>query len=269
MAAPVLKWPGSKWNVVGWIRQYLPPHDLYLETHFGSGALLFSKPPCNWEWVNDVDGNVVRLFRLLRDQPEALVRAITLTPYAREEWRQAREATGPLDDVERTRRFLVRHWQSLHYTTGGWRVTRKSNAVAASVWTGLPERLVVAAQRLRGVHIECRPDVEILSRYRDPAVLVYADPPYCRETRGGDWYCHEMGESDHKALLDALRGHLGPVLLSGYANALYEETLRGWEVRYHRARAVTAEARTECLWLNPVAVARLNQPRLVGLMEEE
>ncbi len=264
---PVLKWPGGKWSSVNWLLQYLPPHDLYLETHFGSGALLFSKPPCGWEWINDIDGNVVRLYRVLRERPEELIRAMTLTPYAREEWEQAKQAPEEEGEVEQTRYFLVRHWQSLHYTTGGWRITRSANAAAASVWAGLPERLAFAARRLRAVHVECRPALEILGRYQDPRVLVYADPPYLRDTRGGDWYPQEMTDTDHQELLGALRAHPGPVMLSGYANSLYDEMLPDWTVARRKSRAVTAGERTEILWLNPATVGRLSQRSLFNLEE--
>jgi len=263
----VLKWPGSKWNLVEWLGAHLPPHDCYLETHFGSGALFFSKTPSRRETINDLSGDVVRLFRVLRDRPEDLARAMALTPYAREEWDLCRRDPEAGDEVERVRRFLVRQWQSVGYSSGGWRTTKKANAGAASVWNGLPERIADAALRLKEAHIECRPAVDCLRRYADTGVLVYCDPPYPQETRQAGLYPLEMSADDHAELLGALEAHPGPVLLSGYDNALYRARLPHWSRRTCEARALTAEPREEVLWMNPECLRRLSAGTL-GLLEE-
>lgn len=82
---PVLKYPGSKWTLAEWIVGHLPAHRVYCEPFFGSGAVFFTKPPSKLETINDLDGEVVNLFRVLRDRPDDLAAAAALTPYAREE----------------------------------------------------------------------------------------------------------------------------------------------------------------------------------------
>lgn len=81
-------------------------------------------------------------------------------------------------------------------------------------------------------------------------MLIYADPPYLMQTRGGPQYRHEMTWQDHEALLDALLRHKGYVILSGYASRLYDDTLKGWHRIEYASYNQRAERRTEVLWFN-------------------
>ncbi|MBQ8699042.1 MAG: DNA adenine methylase, partial [Schwartzia sp.] len=62
-----MRWPGSKWRIADWIIAHFPDHGVYCEPFFGSGAVFFRKPPSGIETINDLDGNVVNLFRVIRD----------------------------------------------------------------------------------------------------------------------------------------------------------------------------------------------------------
>ena len=134
----------------------------------------------------------------------------------------------------------------------GWKndVQGRERAYAAKDWCGIPERIIEAAERLRGVQIECMPAVALIRRFNHKNVLIYADPPYVLETRHGKQYRCEMSDQDHGELLDVLLDHKGPVLISGYDNSLYQDRLRHW----HREEAVsysqTAARRTEVIWMN-------------------
>lgn len=114
---PVLKYPGSKWKMAEWIISLMPPHKSYLEPFFGSGAVFFKKEPSRIETINDMDGEIVNLFRCIREEPEELMRCVTMTPYSRAEYEQAWEKfrfrAGVLSvGVEAARMTLVRYWQS-------------------------------------------------------------------------------------------------------------------------------------------------------------
>jgi DNA adenine methylase len=262
MLAPVIKWPGSKWRLARWIVAQLPPHRFYCEPFFGSGAVLLTKDRSDREYLNDRSGRVVNLFRVLRDQTEALCRVIELTPWAREEFETCSAGLEEGDAVEQARRFLVANWQQVGveendgHRRNGWRTSRTSGCPAIS-WTRLPYRIAVTAERLRGVNIECRPALDVIQRYAYPEMLFYCDPPYPLDSRGGALYHHEMSDQDHRDLLQALRSHPGPVLLSSYHCSLYAEMLGDWECREHTARDQTGEHRQEILWCNPVALALL------------
>lgn len=256
---PVLKYPGSKWRIVEWIISLMPPHKSYLEPFFGSGAVFFNKPPSRIETINDLDGEIVNLFRVIRERPEDLERAVALTPYSRTEYKRAweqRKAGNVTDPVELARLTLVRYWQahgSRCNENGGWKNDRAGRGYAYAVrdWNRIPERIATAVERLKEAQIEQTPAVELIRRFAHPEVLIYADPPYVLSTRTQRQYNVEMAENaQHIELLEALLAHPGPVMLSGYDNDLYNEMLPGWTRLCHKARSEGGGARTECLWVN-------------------
>lgn len=257
---PILKYPGSKWRMADWIVSLMPEHKSYLEPFFGSGAVFFNKPPSRIETINDLDGEIVNLFRMVREHPHILARAVTLTPYSRDEyekaWEQFKTRCEEEDPIERARLTLVRYWQthgSCSRYKSGWKHDRAGREYAYAVrdWCKLPERLVDAMERLKDAQIEQRPAVEVISRFNNPDVLIYADPPYVLSTRKGKQYSVEMAkDSEHAELLEALMAHTGPVILSGYDNELYNDTLQGWMKLHHKAQADQGLARMETVWLN-------------------
>ena len=84
----LLKYPGSKWRVADWIISHFPEHKVYCEPFFGSGAVFFNKSSVYIETINDIDGDVVNLFRVCRERPEELARLIEMTPFARDEFQE-------------------------------------------------------------------------------------------------------------------------------------------------------------------------------------
>lgn len=248
---PVLKYPGAKWRLSKWIVEHLPPHEIYLEPYFGSGAVFFNKQPARLETVNDIDGNVVNLFRVLREEPERLAQIVELTPWARDEYFSSYGKTG--DSIEDARRFLVRCWQAFGTVTGsktGWRHSATGRCpVMPQQWDTVPERIIAAAQRLKAAQIENMDAVQLIKKYNDPKCLVYADPPYVPETRRKNIYAEEMTEAQHVDLLEALQMHSGAAVISGYDHPLYNEFLKGWQRVDKHALAERGQTRTEVIWI--------------------
>ncbi|GEN36109.1 SAM-dependent methyltransferase [Aneurinibacillus danicus] len=256
----VLHYPGSKWSMAEWIVNHFPEHEVYLEPYFGSGAALFEKEPAAIETINDMDEDVVNLFRIIRERPDELARAIKWTPWARTEYYKSYEKTG--DELEDARRFLVRCWQAIGARTSdrtGWRSSIKASGKNRTTsWDRLPNHILKVTERLKNVQIECQPAVQIIERYRREEVLIYADPPYLGETRKSRMYRHEMMKPEqHEEMLKALLAHPGPVLVSGYAHALYERYLKGWRRETRIAYAESGKKRIEVLWINQVAAERM------------
>lgn len=253
----VIKYPGAKWSIAKWIIAHFPEHHSYLEPYFGSGAVLFTKERSNIETVNDMDGDVVNLFDWIRNDPERLARAVYWTPYSREvydrAWAAAKTETDPFQRaVDFYARMMMGHG---FRTTGekvGWKndVQGREAAYAAGYWCKTPEVIFEAAERLRGVQIEHMDAINLIRRFNYPNVLIYADPPYLLSTRHGKQYKCEMTATDHARLLETLKAHKGPVLLSGYDSALYNDALRDWEREEIDTMAQTATKRREVLWMN-------------------
>lgn len=266
---PILKYPGAKWRLAPWIVTHLPAATHYVEPYTGSGAVFFCKPPAPHEVLNDLDGRIGNLFRIVRDHGEELARRIDLTPYSRSEYYESYAETG--DPIEDARRFLVRCWMAhgfKPYCRTGWRHNgSKSLQPLPALWNDLPDRIRAVIQRLKQAEIETQPALALIERYHTADTLLYVDPPYVLQTRSHKkLYAHEMTDADHLALLDALDAHPGPVALSGYRCPLYDDRLTSWRRAEMVTQAEKGQVRTECLWLNPVLQERLSLgPLFAGL----
>ena len=254
MVNALIRYPGSKWRIAKKIVSIMPPHHSYLEPFFGSGAVLFNKAPSAIETVNDIDGDVVNFFTVLREHPEELSRLISLTPYARDVFDDAYHNRGA-EPLDKAYRFAIRskmsHGFKMH-TKSGFKmdVQGREKAYCVNDWNRLPGDLMNAALRLKDVQIENRPALDLISRFNYDNVLIYADPPYLPDTRCCTQYVHEMSQQDHADLLWALLSHKGPAILSGYPSDMYDEMLRGWKkieiVSYNQ----NCDRRIEVLWCN-------------------
>lgn len=251
----VMKYPGSKWRIADWIISFFPEHHSYMEAFFGSGAVLFNKPRSNIETVNDLDGNVVNLFEWIKHDPEKLVHEIYFTPYARQVYEDA-FASEPEDSLQKAVNFYIRLNMGHGFRTNGEKVGWKNDvqgrerAYAATDWVKLPEKILQAAERLRGVQIENRPAAGLIERFNYPNVLVYADPPYVLSTRHGKQYRHELDDKGQNDLLDVLLAHKGPVVLSGHDNDLYNDRLKGWHREETVSYSQVCSKKREILWMN-------------------
>ena len=248
----VMKYPGSKWSIAKWIISFFPNHHSYLEPFFGSGAVLFNKPRSNIETVNDLDGNVVNLFEWIRKDPERLAREIYYTPYARQVYDKAFATNFYI-------RLNMGHGFRTNGEKVGWKndVQGRERAYASQDWCKLPEKIMLAAERLRGVQIECRPAVEIIERFNHPKVLIYADPPYMLGTRHGKQYQCELDDKGQNDLLDVLLVHKGPVIISGYDNDLYNDRLQGWHKEYTTCYSQVCSKKREVIWMNYEPVTQM------------
>lgn len=260
---PALRYHGSKWRLGPWIIGHFPAHKMYTEAYGGGAAVLLRKPRSPVEIYNDLDGEVVNLFRVLRNPSQAreLLRLLRLTPYAREEYEQSWLADG--DPIEQARRTIVRSWMSFSTsgTSGQWRSGFRAvgnyarSVTPADDWDDLPAAMENVVERFRAVAIESLDALDVLRKYDAPATLHYVDPPYVLSSRGVRWtgraYRHEMSDDDHRELAAVLHSLKGAVVLSGYPSALYDELYPDWPRVTKSARADSGFERTEVLWLRP------------------
>ncbi len=257
-------WYGGKFSHLAWLLPLLPKCHHYCEPFAGSGAVLLNRPPSAIETYNDVDGEVVNFFRVLRDEKEKLVEAIGLTPFSREEFAVACKLDPKLTPLERARRFYVRARQvrtGLAQTAslGRWanckNTSRAGMSGAISRWLGAIDDLPQIAERLLRVQIENRPASDVIRLYDSPDTLFYCDPPYIHDTRGdAKAYGYEMTNQEHKDLAKLLNRVHGMVAVSNYPCELmdnlypsprWHKTLSG-----ERTNHATKGTRIEVLWTN-------------------
>lgn len=249
---PPMPYSGGKQALAGQIAALFPPHDHYIEPFAGALSVLLAKPPAKIETVNDLNGDLTTFWRVLRDQPDELLRLCALTPHSRSEYLAARDLQ--CDDLERARRVWVQLTQgrgSRLGVTTGWRFVHGTNRMAlARYLDGYLARIAPAAARLRDVTLECRDAIELIAAYERPGALFYVDPPYVMGTRYGKQYAHEYTDQQHEDLLIALAKTPAAVALSGYDSDLYRDHLDGWHRTTFAASAMTGAPRTEVVWTN-------------------
>jgi DNA adenine methylase len=256
-------WYGGKFNHLNWLLPLLPQATHYCEPFAGSAAVLLNREPSPVETYNDIDGEVVNFFRVLRDQQEDLIRAIGLTPFSREELRIAvEEPIDDLSELERARRFFVRARQvrtglAQTASAGRWAhcklTSRAGMAGAVSRWLGSVEGLSEIVQRLLRVQIENAPAIEVIQRYDSEETLFYCDPPYPHDSRGDiHAYGYEMTDNDHRELAEVLTNLKGKVALSGYRCGLLDTLYKDWNCIESPSKQCLSvkQPRTEILWTN-------------------
>lgn len=256
-------WYGGKYSHLNWLLPLLPRTKHFCEPFGGSAAVLINREPSPIETYNDLHGEVVNFFRVLRDQKEALIEAIGLTPFSRQEFELAcNPLTEDVSDLERARRFYVlarqvRTGLAQKASSGRWAhcilTSRAGMAGAVSRWLGSVEDLPEIAQRLLRVQIEHGPAIEVIRRYDSEETLFYCDPPYPHDSRGdNNAYAHEMTDDEHRELAEVLHAVKGKVALSGYHGDIMDELYADWN--YIEAPAKLCHSiktpRQEVLWIN-------------------
>jgi DNA adenine methylase len=244
----------------------MPDHKVYVEPFGGGGSVLLRKNRAHEEVYNDLDKEIVNLFRVVRDHGEILRRKLDLTPYSRDEFELSYE---PVDDpVEKARRTVVRSFMgrnpsSATQAAGSFKGKQvKSYITIAHVWQKYPDALYAITDRLRGVIIENDNALSVIKRHDSEETAFYVDPPYLPSTRdAGTDYRFEMTEEDHVRLAELLNAVKGKVILSGYPSDLYNELYKDWERVEKDSIADGHLPRKEVLWLRNTEYSLLTAGR--------
>ncbi len=256
-------WYGGKFSHLDWLLPLLPSCHHYCEPFGGSAAVLINRSPSPVETYNDLDGEVVNFFRVLRTKKDLLIEAIGLTPFSREEFFIAcQDYPDKISDLERARRFFVRARQvrtGLAQTAslGRWanckNTSRAGMSGVVSRWLGSVEALPEIAMRLLRVQIENRPALEVIDLYDNGETLFYCDPPYPHESRGDDKaYGYELTDHEHRLLANRLSSIEGRAAISGYRCPLMDDLYRDWnciEAPVKHCHSIK-KPRQEVLWVN-------------------
>lgn len=177
MAKPIIPWMGGKRRLAKHILPLFPEHTCYVEPFAGAAALFFMKRPSKVEVINDVNRDLVTLYRVLQRYPETLLQEFKWSLNSRSEfYRQKDVRPETLLDIERAARFFLMQKQSFggqgsHFGTSATR-THSFNIYR------LEETLSAAHQRLASVVIEHLDWTKVITRYDRAHTLFYCDPPY-------------------------------------------------------------------------------------------
>lgn len=247
----VFPYPGGKASYSDWILQHVPQHETYVEPFGGSAGVLFNKPSSDVEVYNDLDGDLVHFFEVLRDREEDLRQWLRDTPYARETWETWMsdwyiEGWRPDDPVAKAGVFFYLRCASFSgqvSTRSGFSISASRNHAAK--YYGRIDRLEQFAERIRGqVVLENLDWQDILEKYDRHETVFYCDPVYPDTTK--DHY--RLNDMDHEALADRLATTEGDWVVS-YGDPIPDAFHRDkWpivklETQYDTAANPTIESR--------------------------
>jgi len=277
---PPMRYFGGKWVIAKWLISNFPDHRVYVEPYGGGASVLLRKPRVYSEVYNDIDGEIVNVFRVLQNPEKAaqLRKLLHLTPFARDEFKLSFSPFTPTNlkkfgDVEMARRTIILSLMGfgadamLRLSTGFRAVSNRSGTTPAHDWSNYPDCVPAFVERLRGVTIENRDALDIIRQHDGLETLFYLDPPYVHDTRSrktnrksgrvkAHGYRHEMTDDDHRELAARLMELRGAVAISGYHCPLYDELYGEWQCVEKTTHADGARDRLEALWLSPRAVVQ-------------
>jgi DNA adenine methylase len=182
---PILRYHGGKWILAPWVISFFPEHRIYVEPFGGAASVLLRQERSYSEVYNDLDGEVVNLFRILRDREMAadLERILRLTPFASDEFMLA-HCRSP-DPLQRAHSMVVRAFMGFGsasmtrtHQTGFRANSNRSGTTPAHDWVNWPDQIAAITARLRGIVIENRLAADVMAQHDRRQTLFYVDPPY-------------------------------------------------------------------------------------------
>lgn len=211
MTKPIIPWMGGKRRLAKHILPLFPEHTCYVEAFAGGAALFFQKEPSGVEILNDVHGDLVNLYRVVKHHLEEFVRQFKWAVSSRQvfEWEKA---TPPetLTDIQRAARFF--YLQKLCFGSRMVGATYGTSALSPPRLNllRLEEELSAAHLRLARVNIEQLGWQDCMIKYDRPSTLFYLDPPYW----GTEGYGVEFGLEQYQEMADLARRIEGKAIIS-------------------------------------------------------
>lgn len=210
-ASPIIPWLGGKRRLADKLMPLFPPHECYVELFCGGAALYFLRPlSAQTEVLNDVNGELVNLYRVVQHHMEEFVRQFKWAISSREvfKWQQM---TRPetLTDIQRAARFYYLQQHAFGGKVQGQTFGTATTGPAINLCR-IEENLSTAHLRLAGTYVENLPWLECLKKYDRAHTFFYADPPYW-QTEG---YGVPFEFDQYEQLATAMRTCKGKVMVS-------------------------------------------------------
>lgn len=210
-ATPLVPWIGGKRRLVKHILPMFPDHTCYVEPFCGAAALYFAKEPAKAEVLNDVNGDVVNLYRVVRYHLEEFTRQFKWALTSRQIFKWLQDTPSEtLTDIQRAARFFYLQKQAFGGKVAGQTFGTAATAPPRLNLLRLEEDLSAAHLRLANTYIEHLDWAVCVAKYDRPATLFYCDPPYW----GTEGYGVGFGLEQYDRLAELARTIKGRMVIS-------------------------------------------------------
>lgn len=211
MTNPIFPWMGGKRRLADRLIPLFPPHECYVEVFAGGAALFFLRPqPAPVEVLNDLNGDIVSLYRVVQNHLEEFVRQFKWALSSRQifEWQKATRAET-LTDIQRAARFYYLQHHAFAGKVSGQSFGTGTTQPSINLMR-IEESLSAAWQRLAGTYVEHLPWLACAEKYDRAHTFHYMDPPYW-QTAG---YGLEFGFEQYEQMAEFMRRCKGRVMVS-------------------------------------------------------
>lgn len=210
---------GGKQTLLKYSLPLIPQHRMYCEPFFGGGAVFFAKRKSDVEVINDINGEVINFYKVIKTKFSELQKEIQSTLHSRELYKKAMEIyknPEKYSDVKRAWALWTATNQGFAGMIGSWGFG-KDDSKEAALANKRDAFTKDYEQRLTKVQVESNNAIKVIKRCDDKETFIYADPPYIGSDQG-----HYKGysESDYRELLDTLAKVKGKFLLSSYPSKI-------------------------------------------------
>lgn len=230
---------GGKQTLLKYLLPLIPPHKLYCEPFFGGGAVFFAKPKSEVEIINDVNGEVVNFFKVVKTKFSELQKEVHGSPHSRELFKRAKaiyDFPDMFTDVQRAWAFWILTNQGFAGMIGSWgfgKTASKEKAVATKRDTFIKDY----ADRLRTVQLEHNDALKVIDRCNDKQSFIYCDPPYINSDQG---HYEGYSSAEYEELLKRLAKFKGKFLLSSYPSTLLSKYIKKYKWKVKRVKKAVA-----------------------------
>ena len=259
----IMKYPGSKAQMLQYIYELIPPHKCWVDVFGGSAVVTLNKKPSKVEIYNDIDDTLVNLMRILADENKfnEFEKRIKYLPYAFTEFNKYKEKYKNNDYTDDVDKAITRWYLGNTSLKGIPRAfQRNNNTNVALTYANKKNSLIYIHNRLKTIVIENIDYEKLINKYDSNQTVFYCDPPYMPETRyENKTYKNDMTNKNHIQFLETMTKIQGKAIISGYNSELYNNYLSNWNKREIEVNASMSMKKLpdrnttkaiECLWYN-------------------
>jgi DNA adenine methylase len=218
---PPLTYYGGKQKMSGLIIPLIPKHSLYCEPFFGGGAVYFAKPPSKIEVINDVNGEIVNFYKVVKTRFNELQSEIVSSLSSRKLYNRAQliySYPEYFDPVQRAWSVWVLANQSFASKLNGiWRFDKKENTSITILNNKIKSFTEEIVDRIRTTNIECADALQVIQNRDSKESFFYCDPPYFNSDKG---HYKNYSQEDFEKLLHMISKIRGKFILSSYPSEL-------------------------------------------------
>ncbi|MGL9711284.1 DNA adenine methylase [Escherichia coli] len=208
---PIVPWIGGKRRLAKHILPLFPAHTCYVEPFCGAAALYFLKTPSKTEVINDINGELVNLYRVVKHHLEEFVRQFKWALVSRQIYKWLQDTPEEtLTDIQRAARFYYLQKQAFGGKVADHSFGTSTTSAPRFNLLRIEEELSMAHLRLSRTLIEHLDWHQCIERYDRPHTLFYCDPPYW----GTDGYGVEFGLENYDHMADLARRIKGKMIIS-------------------------------------------------------